>query len=102
MFELPLAQYHSYMSDNLQGDRTLLEYWEIRALLLKAEEELTLAEIQARDLQWLKLLSEGAQPKQLHDNFDIVSRRLAKVRSALGAKTNTEAVVIALRRGMIQ
>lgn len=91
------------MSDKwLQGERVLLDFIEIRALLYKAEEESRVAVIQDRDIDWLQRLANGEEMKSFDAGYPAVRERFAKIRSALGAKTTAEAVAIAIRKGLIQ
>lgn len=76
----------------------MTEYWEIRAMLLGNEFGLT-----DRDVEWLRALSQGAQPKELQGGLsrNAVTNRLDKVRKAMGAKTTAQAVAIAVKKELI-
>lgn len=56
-----------------------------------------------RDKMWLKALADGEQPKAFSgSSFQAVRKRLCKIRRSLGARTTTQAVAEALRRGEIK
>lgn len=95
------------MIQRMSVERLSLEYWEIRALLLRAEDESSVA-LQAKrltemDLEWLNDLAAGKSVKELRGPCEnTVNNRLRKVRQILDAETNTQAIYNALKRGIIQ
>ena len=55
-----------------------------------------------RDIEWLQKLANGASGPQLHTSYGYTRTRLASVRQLLNARTTTQAVAEAIRRGIIE
>lgn len=60
-----------------------------------------LRELNSRDTLWLRKLANGHKVCDLHPASDYTKQRLSRVRDFFGARTTTQAVVEAMRRGII-